>query len=114
MVVVSSVPCLARGQRAQVRVALSSCADLLGTLSVPRPLGDWPIRKPMKRGSKARRRTYARKLDVARAVEAARAVGLTVTSLELTSDGIIRINSGKLEGTAVGAEFDRWDEAGRL
>ena len=62
-------------------------------------------------------RRYPRKADVSRAVQAARENGIAVRSVELRSDGTIRLSASALgdrRAEGDGSEFDAWNAAGRL
>ena len=62
-------------------------------------------------------RRYPRRSDISRAVEAARENGISVSSIETSPEGIIRLSSSSSptrvsEGEET--EFDLWDREGKL
>jgi hypothetical protein len=59
-------------------------------------------------------RHYPRRAEITRAVAAARDMGITVSGIELSPEGIIRVTSSSHTSSATDNEFDRWDAAGRL
>jgi Tfp pilus assembly PilM family ATPase len=55
-----------------------------------------------------RRTSTFRQTDVARAVKAAQAAGLTVGTVEVTSDGTIRVITAKAPELPPENPFDQW------